>query len=150
MQGQGALAGHGFQQAEVLLGELAGTFVERLRDTDDFAFDGLDRDAKDVARGEAGLLVDRTVEAVVGVGVVNDQCFASGIDVARHAAGIKDADLALDVALCDARIQFVGIRIVEEQRATLGVQLGGGHLDQGLQHLVQRTVASHAPRNFEQ
>jgi hypothetical protein len=73
LQGQRALAGHGLEQVEVLLGESSGAFVERLRDADDLALHCLDRHAKDVARGEAGLLVDRTVEAVVGVGIMDDQ-----------------------------------------------------------------------------
>jgi hypothetical protein len=131
-------------------GELPAALVERLRDADDLALDGADRHAQDVARGEAGLLVDRAVEAVVGVGVGDDQRLARGIDVAGHTAGIQDAYLALDVALRDARVQLVGIGIVEEQRAAFGIQLGSGHVHQRLQHLVERAVARHAARDFEQ
>jgi hypothetical protein len=48
------------------LREFAGALVQRLGHADDLALDRLDRHAQDVARLEAGLLVDRTVEAVVG------------------------------------------------------------------------------------
>ena len=99
MQCQRALTGHGFEQVQVLFGELAAAFVERLRHADDFALDRLDRHAKNVVRGKAGLFVDRTVEAVVGVGVGDDQRLARGIDVAGDTAGIEDANFALDIAL---------------------------------------------------
>ena len=66
--------------------------VERLRHADDFALHGLDRHAQDVVGGEAGLLVDGTVEACVGIGVVDDQWLAAGIDIAGDAARVEDAD----------------------------------------------------------
>jgi hypothetical protein len=144
------LAGHRLQQVEVMLGEFAGTLVQGLRDANDFALHRLDRHTQDVARLEAGLFVDRTIEAVVGIGIGDDQGFARGVDVAGDAAGIEDADFALDVALRHTRVQLVGVRVVEEQRAALGVQLGGGHFHQRLQHLVERAVAGHAARDFEQ
>ena len=72
------------------MGELAvALLVQRLRDADDLAFDGADRRAQDGFGLEAGLLVDRAVEARVGIGVVDDQAFAGGEDVAGDAAGVR-------------------------------------------------------------
>ena len=150
LQCQRALAGHGFQQMQILPCKFARTLVQRLRHADDFALHRLDRHAQNAVRGKAGLLINRAVKAGVGIGIGNDQPFAGAIDVAGNAAGIEDANLALDIALGHARVKLIGIRIIEEQRAALGIQLGRGHFHQGLQHFVQRAVSGHAAGDFQQ
>ena len=124
--------------------------VERLGDADDLIFDGPYRDAEDVPGHEAGLLVDRTVEALVLVGVVDNQALARGEHVPRDPGGVEDSDLALKVSLSDPRVKLAGLLVVQEQRAALGADLARGHSHQRPQHLVQGLVRGHRAGQVQQ
>ena len=130
LQGQRALARHRFEQLQIITGEFSAALVQRLCDANDLTLYGTDGDAENIARREACLFINRSIKACIRVGVVNDQCFASGIDMSSDAAVIEEADLALDVSLRDAGIQFVRIRVVHEQRASLCVQFRRRHIHQ--------------------
>ena len=150
LQGQRALGGHRLKHGEIALGEAALLLVQGLRHADDVALHRPDRGAQDVARDESRLLVDRAVEVRVRIGVLDQHRFAGSEHVSGYAAGVQNADLVLDISLGDARIQFVGLRVVEEQRSALGIQFRRGHLDQHPQHVVQRVVRRHPARHLEQ
>src|SRR3546814_1138860 len=77
---------------------------------------GPDRCAKDALGREPRLFVDAAVESLVGIGVVDDQTLAGRVDMARDARVVEEADLALEVAESDARIELARIGVVEEQR----------------------------------
>ena len=149
-QRDGGLGGHRFEHPEVILGEPALFLVERLRDADDLVLDGPYRDAQDVAGHEAGLLVDRAVEALVLIGLVDDHALAGGKHVPRDAAGVEDPDLALGVALGDARVELAGLLVVQEQRAALGPDLTRRHPHQHPQHLIEGLVPGHGAGDVQE
>ena len=83
-------------------------------------------------------------------GVVDDERLARGEHVPGDARGVEEPDLALDVALRDARVELVGRGVVEEQRTALGAHLGRGHLHQRVQHVVEVVEGRDAARDVEQ
>ena len=116
------LRGKCLQPRFVFVGERAAALVQHLGHADDAAALVDDGHAQDGAREIAGLLVERRIEAQIGVGVRNVDRLAHG----EHGAGDTDmvgqADLHRLQPLADFRPELIGLLVVEEQSRTLGVQ----------------------------
>ena len=78
--------------------------VKGLGDTDNIAFDRLDRDTKHIFRDIAGLLVDGSVETFVRVGIMNNRPFSRCVDIPGHTAFVQNPDFALKISVCDAGV----------------------------------------------
>ncbi len=146
----GSLQRQAFEQALVFAVEVAGTLVQHLGDADHLAVLVADRNAEDVARAVAGAPVHLLVEARIGVGVGDDFRLAAGEHRAGDAEPAGEADLADDVALHDAREQFIGFGIVQEQRTAVGVQRLGHHLHQARKQYVEGKAVGNAVGNVGQ
>lgn len=138
LEGDGGLGDHGLEQLEVLPRELARGLVQELRDADLLAAQVEERSAEDALRREAGLAVDLRVEALVGVGVVDDGSRPRRVHVACHTDRVQHADLAADPSFRNACVELVRVSVVQEDRATLGADGGGRDVDQGVQRLAER------------
>ncbi len=108
------------REFEVLSCEDTVLLVEDLEDADDFAAGRYDRRAEQSTRDKAGVGVNGTVKARVGVSVVDNDAFAGEEDVAGDARSVEQAQFAEADALRDAGIELVGFFVVEEERAALG------------------------------
>ena len=150
LQRQRAVAGHRRQQFQVGLGEAPLEPVDDLRHPDDLAPAGAHRHAQDAAGDETRLLIVGAVEARVGVGIMHDQALARVEHMPGDAQVVHQPDLAASAALCDARVQLPGLRIVEEQAAAFGLQLLRGDQHQRLQHFIQGLDARDLLRNAQQ
>jgi hypothetical protein len=123
---------------EVVVGEGAVALVEELDHADDLVAARADRGAEDVVGAVAGLLVDLLVEAGVGVGFGDEDRLAAREDGAGDADVARDADLAGEAALRDARVAFARLADVEEDGAPVGAHRLVGDLDDALEDHVER------------
>ena len=137
LQRQSALRRHRHQQLQIAAVKRALLLVQHLCDAYDVAFRRAYRHAQYAARHEPGLLVDGAVEARIGVRVVDDDPFTAGEHVAGNAAVVEQADFAVEITLRHARVQLVGFRIVQEQRAAFRGKFIGRDLDQPCQHFIE-------------
>ena len=80
---------------------------------------------------------------------MDDRTLARGEYVARDAGGVQDTDLAPERTLRHARIQFVGLVIVQEQRSAFRIQFSGRGIEQCVEHFVKRVGDGHPARHFE-
>jgi hypothetical protein len=69
---------------------------------------------------------------------------------AGHAGVVEQADLAVEGALGGAGEELARDRVVEEQRAALGVGLVGNHLDQGGEQIVEAVDHRDALRELDE
>jgi hypothetical protein len=102
------LRGEGAQPRFVLVAERTATLVEHLRHADDLAGLVDDRHAQDGAREVAGALVERRVEAQVGVGVRDVDGLAGREDGAGDTGRVRQADLQRLQALSHFGPQLAG------------------------------------------
>ena len=130
--------------------EFALFLIQYLDHADQVALHGLHRRAQNRARLKAGLLVDRTIKAFVGVGVLNDQTFAGLEHRTGNTGIIQDTNFALEIPLRETGIQLVGDRVVEKQRAAFRRQFPRRHLDDGFKHFVETFNRRHTPGHVEQ
>ena len=144
------LRGHRLEQREVVGVEVARRLVEHLRDADHLALAGGDGRAHDVAGRVPGLLVDLAVEPGIGVGVVDDQRLTRREHAPGDAHVVEEADLEQPLALRHPRVQLTRGRVVEEQRAAVGVRLARRHLHERDEHLVERFHRGDGPRHVQQ
>ena len=114
------------QPALVLRGERAATLVQGLRDTDRPAFLVEDRHAEETAREVAALLVERGIEAQVGVGVRDTDRLSGSERRSGDPEMIRKADLRQLQLVHDVADQLAGLLVVQEQRRPIAVQHAGG------------------------
>ena len=105
--------------------EIAETLVQRLGYADHLAVLVVDRNAENIPGTVAGMPVDFLIEARVGIGVVNDFRLTAGKHRAGNAEMDGEADFSYDIALHHPREQLIGLGIVKEQRAAVGVECFG-------------------------
>ncbi len=144
------LRGHGLEEVEVLVGEVAAALVEDLGDADDRAARGAHRRARDVARVVAGLLVDGAVERGIVVRVVHDDAHAAVEHPPRDAVVVEEADLTRPLSLRDAGVELSRRGVAEEQGAAVGVGLLRDERDEGGQDLVEAVGLGHGPGDVHQ
>ena len=121
-QADGELSGERFEPRFVLLCERASPLIQHLRDADDLARLVSDRNAKDGACEIARLLVERRIEAQIGVSVGDVHGLSGGEDSAGDPQMVGQANLAHFVAHCHAGEQLVLLFVIEEERGAIGTQ----------------------------
>jgi hypothetical protein len=144
LQRRGRLQREAFEQFLVLAVEIARLLVQHLGNADHLAVLVADRYAEDVARAIAGAAVHLLVEAWVGIGVGDDFRLAAGEHRTGDAEVAGEADLADGVALHHARKQFVGFRVMQEQRTAVGIEGLGHHCHQARKQHVERQAVGNA------
>ncbi len=77
-QGNRGLGGHGIKEFKIIFCKFPLSFVENLRDADNFALDRFNRIAKDTFGFVAGFFVNTFVKTGIIVGVIDDSVFAFG------------------------------------------------------------------------
>ncbi len=127
LQRDGDLGGEGAESLLVLGRERATAFVERLGDPDGFTGLVDERNAEDRSGEEAGLGVERRVEAQIGIRVRDVDGLATGEHRAGDAHRVGEADLVdVVVSLRDASDQLGRAGVVQEERRPFGVEHDGG------------------------
>ena len=144
------LRGHGLEEPEVVVGEVAAALVEDLGDSDDGAPGGAHGRARDVARVVAGLLVDGAVERGIVVRVVHDDAHAAVEHPPGDAVVVEEADLARPLSLGDAGVELSCRGVAEEQGAAVGVGLLRDERDERGQDLVEAVGRGHGAGDVHQ
>src|SRR5262249_46291097 len=108
--------------ALVLGAERPTALVQRLCDTDRPAVLREDRHAEDAAREVAALLVERRIEAEVGVRVWDADRLTGREDRASDAEVVREAQLAQLQLVDDVAEQLAGLLVVKEQRRPVAVE----------------------------
>ena len=153
LQRHACLVRQGRQQGRVVFGERAGTLIEGLEHADEFAFEIGHGDGQDIPGPPARLLIDVGIEPRVGVDVRDDEWLLAACDGPGDAAVGGEAN-DLDLALGDgAAGEFVGSRVVEEERGPLGIQQFAGFFGDGPEERIQTRLGgqpAHDPKqDFE-
>ena len=134
----GRLRAYVGEDAEVLLGEAAVALVEALRHAEDGASGQADGHGEDGARPIAAALVRRAVEALVGIGIVDDRACAALKDAAGDAVGVEDAHLAPQQTLRDDRVELARGRIVKVEGRPVAADAFCRDLGDDFQDFLQR------------
>jgi hypothetical protein len=142
------LAGHGFEQGEVVEVVVARALVQDLSNADHDAESGGDRCTHEVTCLVPSEFVHLPVEPRIPIGVVDDERLVRGEDPAGDADIVEQTDLERLLALQYPRVQLAGGRIIEEQAPAVGMSLEDGHVDERGEHVVERLHGRDGPRHM--
>lgn len=123
--------------------------VEDFEDADACAGTAFKGGGEEVPGFEAGLAIDGGEEAVVLVGIVEDEGFAAGEDGAGDTAAGRNAD-GITAAHGDMADEVAGVLFEEEEAGAFGADEAGGFSGNEVEEGAEIAFGAHADADFDQ
>ena len=93
------------------------------------------------------MLVDCAIEAIIRIGVMDDQAFFRRIDCARNTTIVQNSNFSNKFSLGNEGVELVGIFVIEKECAAFAIRLVGGYFNNLFQNLTESFKSRNALGN---